>query len=79
MNSMTLKDLRVPVEVVLGGTELTAEQLAGLGEGTIVELTSIAGEPVELKATGETIARGEVVIIDENFGIRITSIVGTGE
>ena len=46
-------------------------------EGTIMELRSLAGDPVEVKAAGVTIARGEVVVIDENFGIRITSIVPT--
>ena len=77
MKQSTLKDVRVPIEVVLGQTEVTVEQLAGMGEGTIMELRSIAGEPVEVKAAGVTIARGEVVVIDENFGVRITSIVPT--
>ena len=77
MNQSTLKDVRVPIEVVLGETEVTVEQLAGMGEGTIMELRSLAGDPVEVKAAGVTIARGEVVVIDENFGIRITSIVPT--
>jgi len=77
MKQSTLKDVRVPIEVVLGETEVTVEQLAGMGEGTIMELRSLAGDPVEVKAAGVTIARGEVVVIDENFGIRITSIVPT--
>ena len=77
MNVTTLTDLRVPIEVVLGQAEMTAEQLAGMGEGTIIELKAIAGEPIEVKTAGVTIARAEVVIIDENFGIRITSIVST--
>ena len=47
--------------------------------GTIIELTSLAGEPVQLRAGGETIAWGEVVVIDENFGIRITSIQKSAE
>jgi flagellar motor switch protein FliN len=75
MKGSSLKDVRVPVEVVLGGTELTVEDLTRVGEGTIIELTKLAGETVELKAAGKTIALGEVVVIDENFGIRVTSII----
>ena len=75
MKQASLKDVQVPIEVVLGATNATVEQLTRIGEGTIVELPRLAGEPVELKAAGETIALGEVVVIDENFGIRITSVV----
>ena len=75
MKGSSLKDVRVPVEVVLGGTELTVEGLTRVGEGTIIELKKLAGETVELKAAGNTIALGEVVVIDENFGIRVTSII----
>ena len=71
-----IKDVRVPVQVVLGGTELTVEEIARLREGTIVGLTSLAGEPVDFVAAGRRIAKGEVVVIDENFGIRITTVLG---
>ena len=70
-----IKDVKVPVQVVLGGTELSVEQIASMGEGTIVELETLAGEPVDFVAAGESIARGEVVVIDESFGIRITEIL----
>ena len=79
MKGTSLKDVRVPVEVVLGGTELTVEDLARIGQGTIIELEKLAGETVELKAAGKTIALGEVVVIDENFGLRITSIIENEE
>ena len=75
MASDNLAKVRVPVEVVLGKTEITVEDIAKLGEGTILELDRLAGEPVDLVAAGERIARGEVVVIDENFGIRLTEIV----
>lgn len=78
MNTQALKGLKVPVEVVLGGNMLSVEELSLLGEGSIVELDAIAGEAVQFRAAGELVARGEVVVIDENFGIRITRLE-TGE
>ncbi|HUT66071.1 MAG TPA: FliM/FliN family flagellar motor switch protein, partial [Spirochaetota bacterium] len=45
------------------------------GEGTIVELDKLAGEPVDLLVNGKLIAKGEVVVIDENFGVRVTDII----
>jgi flagellar motor switch protein FliN/FliY len=75
----SIKDVKIPVEVVLGRTELSVEQIAGMGEGSVIELTALAGEPVDFVAAGACIARGEVVVIDENFGIRITEIVEQDE
>ena len=69
-----IKDIKIPLEVVLGTAEHTVEEIAGIGEGTIIELNAWAGEPVELKAGGVTVAHGEVVVIDENFGIRVTAV-----
>ncbi len=71
-----IQDVKVKMEVVLGGAEYTVAEVAGIGEGTIIELNTLAGEPVELRAGGERIALGEVVVIDESFGIRVTSIDG---
>ena len=67
--------VKVPVEVVLGRTELTLKEIGALAAGSIIVLKNLAGEPVELVAAGETIAKGEVVVIDENFGIRLTGLV----
>jgi flagellar motor switch protein FliN len=69
-----LKDMTVPVQVVLGEAELTVEELTRFAEGVVIQLRTLAGEPVHLTAAGRTIAHGEVVVIDENFGIRLTSI-----
>jgi flagellar motor switch protein FliN/FliY len=74
MNKASLKKALVPVEVVLGGTELTVDEVSRLAEGSIIQLRSVAGEPVELRAGGTTVAHGEVVVIDENFGIRVTTL-----
>jgi flagellar motor switch protein FliN/FliY len=70
-----IKDVRVPVEVVLGETSLRLEDFAGIGPGSILELDRICGEPVDLVASGKKIAKGEVVVIDENFGIRVTELL----
>lgn len=71
-----IKNVRVPVEVVLGGNTVSVEELEKLGEGTIIELTKLAGEPVDVRAGGELVAYGEVVVIDENFGVRVTQLTG---
>ena len=75
MKIRSVNEVLVPVEVVLGGTELTAAEISELDSGSIVKLESLAGEPVTLMAGETRIARGEVVVIDENFGIRLTKIV----
>jgi flagellar motor switch protein FliN/FliY len=71
----SVKDVMVPVQVVLGDAEISVEQLATLGEGSIIRLQALAGEPVDLVAAGKPVAKGEVVVIDENFGIRVTEIL----
>jgi flagellar motor switch protein FliN/FliY len=71
-----IQDVKVPLKVVLGETEkISLRDVAGIGEGTIIELDRLCGEPVDLVAAGEVIAKGEVVVIDENFGIRVTEIM----
>jgi len=64
------------VSVELGCTFKTVKEVFSMGEGTIVELDKLAGEAVDVIANGLPIAKGEVVVIDENFGIRITEIIG---
>jgi flagellar motor switch protein FliN len=69
--------LDVPVElsVEVGRTSMTIREVLGLGPGSIVELDRMTGEPVDLFVNGRRIARGEVVAIDEEFGLRITEVV----
>jgi flagellar motor switch protein FliN/FliY len=74
-NMELLKDVSLQVTVELGRARLPIGQILEFTNGSIVELNKQAGEAVELYVQGKLIARGEVVIIDENFGIRITSIV----
>jgi flagellar motor switch protein FliN len=65
------------VSVELGCAFKTVKEVFSMGEGTIVELDKLAGEAVDVMANGVRIAKGEVVVIDENFGVRITEIIGT--
>ncbi len=67
--------VKVPLQVVLGGRELSLKELTRVGEGTIIALDRLAGEPVAVVAAGVQIAWGEVVVIDENFGIRVTELL----
>ena len=74
-----ITEVGVELEVVLGKTVRPVADVATIGEGTIIELDSLAGEPVELRAGGQKIALAEVVVIDESFGVRVTSVVSDGE
>ena len=67
-------DISMPVTVELGRTTLTIQKLLQLGVGSVVELDKMAGEPADLYLRGVQFARGEVVVVDNNFGICITEI-----
>lgn len=69
-----LMDIRLQMTVELGRTELPIKKVLELTRGSIIELDKIAGEPVDLFANGKLVAHGEVVVIEDNFGLRITSI-----
>ena len=68
-------DLPVEVAVEVGRTTMTIRETLALGPGSIVSLNRMAGEPVDLLVNGKRIARGEVVVIDEEFGLRITEVL----
>lgn len=69
-----LMDIKLQMTVELGRTELPIKKVLELTRGSIIELEKVAGEPVELFANGKLVAHGEVVVIEDNFGLRITSI-----
>jgi flagellar motor switch protein FliM len=71
----SLSEAGITVSVELGRTVKTINEILKMGEGTIVELDRMAGEPVDIKANGVLIAKGEVVVIGENFGVRVVEIV----
>jgi flagellar motor switch protein FliN/FliY len=71
-----LHDVEMEVTAELGRTRMSVKELLSLAPGAVIELDRAAGGPADLLVNGRLIARGEVVVIDENFGIRITEIVG---
>jgi flagellar motor switch protein FliN/FliY len=71
-----LYDVPVELAVEIGRTRMTIRETLALGPGSIVTLERLAGEPVDLLVNGKPIARGEVVVIDEEFGLRVTEVVG---
>ena len=73
-NLNILLDVKLQLSVELGKTELPIKKVLELTKGSIVTLNKAAGEPVELYANGKLIAFGEVVVIEDNFGLRITHI-----
>lgn len=74
-----LAGLQMNVTVELGRTELTVAEVLGLGPGSVVELDRLAGEPVDILVNDRLIARGEVVVVDENFGVRVVEVIRRGQ
>lgn len=74
-----IMDVPLQITVELGKTRKTIKDILALGPGSVVELDKLAGEPVDLLVNGKLIAKGEVVVIDENFGVRVTDIVSPME
>src|SRR3954447_11167589 len=72
-------DVPVELAVEIGRTTMTIGETLSLAPGSIVSLNRLAGEPVDLLVNGKVIAQGEVVVIDEEFGLRITDIVSTAQ
>ena len=72
-------DVPLQVTVELGRTRKTIKEILELTNGSIIELDKLAGEPVDIMVNGKFLAKGEVVVIDENFGVRITDIVSPAE
>ena len=70
-----IMDVPLRVTVELGRTRMQIRDVLDLGKGSVVELDKLVGEPVDMLVNGKLIAKGEVVVIDENFGIRVTDIV----
>ena len=78
-NINLLMDVNMELTVELGRTKKSIKDILGMGEGTVIELDKLAGEPVDILVNGKLIARGEVVVIDENFGVRVTEIISPME
>ena len=74
-----IMDVPLDISVVLGRTKKSIQDILNLGAGSLIELQKLAEEPVEILVNGKQIALGEVVVVDENFGVRITSIVNSAD
>jgi flagellar motor switch protein FliN/FliY len=74
-----IMDVYMEMTVELGRTRKLIKEILNMGEGTIIELDKLAGEPVDILVNHKLIAKGEVVVIDENFGVRVTEIVSPME
>ena len=74
-----IMDVFMEMTVELGRAKKQIKDILGMGEGTIIELDKLAGEPVDILVNHKPIAKGEVVVIDENFGVRVTEILAQGE
>jgi flagellar motor switch protein FliN/FliY len=74
-----IMDVYMEMTVELGRTRKLIKEILGMGEGTVIELDKLAGEPVDILVNHKLIAKGEVVVIDENFGVRVTEIVSPQE
>lgn len=68
-------DIPLELSVELGRTKMLVNNLLQLGQGSIVELNKLAGEPLEVYINRKLIARGEVVVVNEKFGVRLTDII----
>ncbi len=72
-------DIPLTVTVELGRTKMLINDLLQLGQGSVVELTKLVGEPLEVLVNQKLVARGEVVVVNEKFGVRLTDIVSPME
>ena len=70
-----IKDVPLEVTVELGRTTKSISDILDFSPGTIIELDRIAGEPIDVLVNGKFVAKGEVVVIEESFGVRITEII----
>ncbi|WP_136255264.1 flagellar motor switch protein FliN [Onishia niordana] len=74
-----IMDIPVKLSVELGRTKITIKQLLELAQGSVIELDGLAGEPMDILINGYLIAQGEVVVVDDKYGIRITEIITPSE
>ncbi len=74
-----LLDVTLQVTVEVGRARMTIQDLLQLGQGSVMELEKLAGEPLDIYVNGKQVARGEAVIVNEKFGVRLTDIISPDE
>lgn len=72
-------DIPMQITVTLGSTKMLIRDLLQLGQGSVIELEKLAGEPMEVLVNNRLVARGEVVVVNEKFGVRLTDVVSAVE
>ncbi len=72
-------DIPLRVTVELGRTKMLVSDLLNLGQGSVIELNKLAGEPMEVLVNDKLVARGEAVVVNEKFGVRLTDIISPAE
>ncbi len=72
-------DIPLKVTVELGRTKMLVSELLNLGQGSVIELSKLAGEPMEVLVNDKLVARGEAVVVNEKFGVRLTDIISPAE
>jgi flagellar motor switch protein FliN/FliY len=75
----TLLDVSLPVAIEFGRTHMTVQEVLELGSGSVIQLDRMVGEPIDIYVSDRKLAEGEVVVIGEHFGVRITRIVPGNE
>lgn len=72
-------DIPLKVTVELGRARMVVSELLNLGQGSVIELSKLAGEPMEVLVNNKLVARGEAVVVNEKFGVRLTDIISPSE
>lgn len=78
-NLQMILDIPLKVSVELGRTRMPVRELINLAQGSVIELNKLAGEPLEVYVNDKLIARGEAVVVNEKFGVRLTDIISQSE
>ena len=78
-NLQFIMDIPLRVTVELGRAKMAVSELLNLGQGSVIELSKLAGEPMEVLVNDKLIARGEAVVVNEKFGVRLTDIISKKE
>lgn len=79
LNLEVILDIPVTISMEVGSTKINIRNLLQLNQGSVIELDRMAGEPLDIKVNGTLIAHGEVVVVNEKFGIRLTDVISPAE
>ena len=79
LNLDVILDIPVTISMEVGNTKINIRNLLQLNQGSVIELDRMAGEPLDVKVNGTLIAHGEVVVVNEKFGIRLTDVISPAE